>query len=117
MFPPPALVPLVLSKFQIEHVKDQFRCLILVAPSCKEATWLPTVLNMLADVPNCYPIVQNISMDDSVDQVLKAQPQLYLTLAAQRYVLCRGVLLLSLSGSDRGDSSVYDKRYQQCLKQ
>ena len=32
MFPPPALVPLVLSKFLAEHVKGQLRCLILVVP-------------------------------------------------------------------------------------
>ena len=32
MFPPPALVPLVLSKFLAEHVSSQLRYLILVAP-------------------------------------------------------------------------------------
>ena len=46
-FPPPALVPLVLSKFLTEHVKGQLRHLILVAPCWMEAPWLPTGLNML----------------------------------------------------------------------
>ena len=47
MFSPPALVPLILSKFPSEHVISQFRLLILLAPCWMEATWLPTVLNML----------------------------------------------------------------------
>ena len=51
MFPPLALVPLVLSKSLAEHVNGQIRWLILVAPCWMEAPWLPTVLNMLADVP------------------------------------------------------------------
>ena len=48
---PPALVPLVLSKFLTEHVKGQLRHLILVAPCWLEAPWPPAVLNMLADIP------------------------------------------------------------------
>ena len=55
MFPPPALVPLVLSMFLAEHVKDQLRCLILMVPCWLEAPWLPTVLNMLEDIPQWYP--------------------------------------------------------------
>ena len=51
VFPTPALGPLVLSKCLGEHVKGQLRHLILVAPCLIEAPWLPTVLNMLADVP------------------------------------------------------------------
>ena len=51
VFPPPTLVPLVLSKFLIEHVTGQLRHLILVAPCWMEVPWLHTVLNMLADVP------------------------------------------------------------------
>ena len=47
-----ALVPLVLSKFLAEHVNGQLRHLLLVAPGWMEAPWLPTVLNMLADVPS-----------------------------------------------------------------
>ena len=48
--PPTTLVPLVLSKILVEHVKGQLRLLILVAPCWMEAPWLPTVLNMLADI-------------------------------------------------------------------
>ena len=51
VFPPPALVPLVLSNFLAEYVKGQLRHLILVAPCWMEAPWLPAVLNMLADIP------------------------------------------------------------------
>ena len=58
-----ALVSLVLSKFLAEHVTSQFRLPIVVAPCWIEAPWLPTVLNMLADVPCWCPIVQNLFMD------------------------------------------------------
>ena len=51
VFPPLALVPLVLSKFLAEQVSSQLRHLLLVASCWMEAHWLPTVLNMLADVP------------------------------------------------------------------
>ena len=71
VFPPPALVPLVLSKFLAEHVNGQLRHLILVVPCWMEAPWLPTVLNMLADVPQWCPIVKDLIMDVSVGLVLK----------------------------------------------
>ena len=80
MFPPPALVPLVLSKFLAEHVNGQLRWLILVAPCWMEAPWLPTVLNMLADVPWWCPIIKDLIMDVSVGQVLKGLQYLHLTL-------------------------------------
>ena len=47
--PPPASVPLALSKFLAEHNTSQFRLLILVTPCWIEAPCLPTVLNMLVD--------------------------------------------------------------------
>ena len=34
-----------------EHVKGPLRLLILVAPCWMEVPWLPTVLNMLDDIP------------------------------------------------------------------
>ena len=83
MFPPPTLVPLVLSKFLAEHVKGQLRQLNLVAPCWIEAPWFPTVLNMLADIPLWCPIMKDLGMDVSVGQMLKGLPYLYLTLAAQ----------------------------------
>ena len=82
MFPPAALVPLVLSKFLAEHVKGQLRQLILVAPCWMEAPWLPTVLNMLAvaDVPLQCPIIKDLIVDILVGQVLKGLPYLHITL-------------------------------------
>ena len=47
VFPPPALVPMVLSKFMAEHMTGQFRLLMLVAPCWMEASWLPTVFSIL----------------------------------------------------------------------
>ena len=51
LFPSPALVPLVLSKFLAEHVKGHLALLILVAPCWMDAPLLPTILNMLTDIP------------------------------------------------------------------
>ena len=79
LFPPPALVPLVLSKFLAEHVNGQLRHLILVAPCWMEAPWLPTVFNMLEDVPRQCPIVKHLIVDVSVGQVLKGLQYLHLT--------------------------------------
>ena len=45
-----------------------------------EAPWLPTVLKMLADIPQWCPIIKDLIMDVSVGQVLKGLPYLYLTL-------------------------------------
>ena len=64
VFPLPALVPLVLSMFLAEHVKGQLRQLILVALCWLEAPLLPTVLNMLADVPQQCPIIKDLVIDD-----------------------------------------------------
>ena len=80
MFPPPALVPLVLSKFLAEHVNGQLRHLLLVAPCWMEAPWLPTVLGMLADIPRWCPIIKDLVVDVSVGQVLKGLQYLHLTL-------------------------------------
>ena len=71
MFSTPALVPLVLSMFLAEQVKDQLRHLIWVAPCLMEVPWLPTALNMLADIPQQCPIIKDLIMDVSIGQVLK----------------------------------------------
>ena len=71
VFPSPALVPLVLSKFLAEHVNSQLRHLILVVPCWMEAPWLPTVLTMLADVPWWCPIIKYLIVDVSVGQAFK----------------------------------------------
>ena len=80
VFSPPALVPLVLSKFLAEHVNGQLRHLHLVAPCWMEAPWLPTVLNMLADVPWQCPIVKDLVVDVLLGQVLNGLQYLHLTL-------------------------------------
>ena len=43
VFPPPALIPIVLSKFLLEHVTSHFRFLILLALCWLEVPWLPKV--------------------------------------------------------------------------
>ena len=80
VFPPPALVPLVLSKFLAEHVNGQLRQLILVVPYWMEAPCLPTVLNMLADVPQLCFIIKYLITDVLVGQVLKGLQYLHLPL-------------------------------------
>ena len=80
VFHPPALVPLVLSKFLAEHVNGQFRHLILVASCWMKAPWLPTILNMLADIPQQCPTIKDLIMDASVGQALKGLQYLHLTL-------------------------------------
>ena len=45
-----------------------------------EAPWLPTALNMLADVPLWCPIVKYLIIDVLVGQVLKGLQYLHLTL-------------------------------------
>ena len=71
VFPPLALVPLVLAKFLAEHVNGQLRYLLLVAPCWMEAPWLPTVFSMLADVPRWCPIIKDLVMDVLVGQAFK----------------------------------------------
>ena len=89
-FPPLALVPLVLSKFLAEHVNSQLRHLILVAPCWMEAPWPPTVLDMLAGVPQQCPHHKRshcgcFSRPGAQGSVISA----FNPLAAQQHVLCR----------------------------
>ena len=70
LFPPPYLLPLVLSKFLAEHVNGQLRHLILVASCWMEAPWLSIVLNILADVPWWCPIMKDFIIDVSVGHIL-----------------------------------------------
>ena len=88
VFPPPALVPLVLPKFLAEHVGGQLRLLTLVAPCWMEAPWLPTVLNMLEDAPQHCPVIKGLIMDVLVGQALWALPYLHLTLWILRDTCC-----------------------------
>ena len=106
MFPPPTVVPLVLSKFLAEHVKGQLRWLILVAPSWMESPWLPTVLKVLADIPWQYLIIKDLIMDVSVGQMLKGLPYLHLTLW----------LLSNVCYTDRGSLPQSVRQWQGQLK-
>ena len=94
VFPPLALVPLVLSKFLAEHVNSQLRHLLLVPPCWMEAPWLPTILNMLAEVPWWCPLVKDLVVDVSVGQALKGLQYLHLTLwlLSDMYYADRGSL-------------------------
>ena len=80
MFPSPALVPLVLFKFLAEHVKGQLRHMILVAPCWMEAPWLPTVLNVLADIFQQCLVIKDLVVAVLVGQVFKGLPYLHLSL-------------------------------------
>ena len=51
-------------------------------------SWLPTVLIMLADVPQCCPVIEDLIMDVLVGQVLKSLPYLHLTLWLLRDMCC-----------------------------
>ena len=64
----------MLSIFVANHFTIQYRLFILVAPCGMEASWLPTVLNMLEDVLHWCPIVKDLVMDVLVGQVLKGRP-------------------------------------------
>ena len=66
MFPPHVLVPLVPSKFLTDHVISQFRLLVPVAPCWIEAPWLPTVLNILAGIPQHCAVIKDLVINVSV---------------------------------------------------
>ena len=90
VFPPLALVPLVLSKFLAEHVNGQLRHLLLVAPCWMEAPWFPIVLNMLADVPQWCPLLKRSHHGCLVRPGAQGSAISALNpLAAQQCVLCR----------------------------
>ena len=118
MFPPPALIPLVLSRFLAEHVNSQLRHLILVVPCWMEAPWLPTILNMLADIPQQFPVIKDLIVDVSVCQVLKGLQYLHITLWQLSDVLCRqgfsSLVCQAVEGTTRASTS---KVYQQCWKE
>ena len=45
-----------------------------------EAPWLPTVLNMLEDIPHSGPILNHLVIDVLVSKVLRSLPSIHLTL-------------------------------------
>ena len=116
VFPPPTLVPLVLSTFQVEHVKGHLKLLILVAPCWMEAPWFSIVFNMLADVPQQCHIMKDLIMGVSVGYVLKGLLCLNLTLWLLRDVHCQrhgfsSSVCQAVAGATGASTS---KVYQQC---
>ena len=81
------------SLFLAEKVTDQFRLLILVASCLMKASWLPTVLSMLADSHHWCPIIKDLIMDVSVSWVLKRLHLQHLTLWLLRDVFTDRVSL------------------------
>ena len=81
VFPPPVLVPFssvqVSSRTYHRSIQMSSSSGTLLERDWIEATWLPTVLSLLVDIPHCCPIVQNLVMDVSVDWVLKVLPSQY----------------------------------------
>ena len=71
-----------------EHITSHLRFLILLAPCWMEASWLPTVLNMLVDVPYWCPIIPDLMVAVSVGWVLKGLQLLHLTLWLLRDMCC-----------------------------
>ena len=59
---------------------SQLRQLILVAMCWMEVPWLPTVLNMLVEIPWQCLIIKDLTLDVSVGQGLKGLPYLHLTI-------------------------------------
>ena len=109
MFPPTALVSLVLSTVLVKHVTVHFRPLILVVPSWIKASWPATVLNMLEDrLHKCHHKI-NLVREVSVGWVLKDLPSLPLTLCLLRHVTQTRLLFISLSGSGRCHARIYKK--------
>ena len=109
------LISLVLSRSLVEHITGQFRCLILVTPCWIEASWLPTVLNMLVDILYCSPNVKKSCHGwfNGLHAQGSAITAFNLACSAM-FVLQTGVLFLSISANGKSNSSVYDKNYQQC---
>ena len=60
-----------------------------------KAPWLPTVLNMLADIPQHFPILKDVIVDVLVGHMLKGLPYLHLTLWLLRDVCCADRVSLS----------------------
>ena len=84
-----------------------------------EVSWLPPVLNMLADVPQQCPLIKDLIMDVSEGQVLKGLPYLHLILWLLSDVcLCRQGFSSSVCqevvGATQASTS---KVYQQCWKE
>ena len=87
------------------------RLLIMVAPCwMEESPWLPTVLNILADIPWQCPIIKDLIMEVLVGHVLKGLPYLNLMLWLLRDVCYTDKGSLPLSARQWwGNFSIYIK--------
>ena len=74
-----------------------------------EDPWLPTVFNMLVDIPWQCPIIKDLIMDVSTGQALKDALSAFNPLAAQQCVLCRQGFSFSVCQAVVGNSSIYIK--------
>ena len=75
-----------------------------------EAAWLPTVLNMLADIPWQCPIIKDLIVNVSVGQALKGLPYLHLILWLLSDVCYADKGFLPQSVRQwKGNSSIYIK--------
>ena len=75
-----------------------------------EAPWLPTVVNILADIPWHCSVIKDLMMYVSVGQVLKDLSYLHLALWLLRYMCCtERVSNLSLSVSGACNWNIYSK--------
>ena len=72
--------------------------LILVASCWMVAPWLPTVLNMMVDIPHHCPVVNDLIVEVFIGHVLKSMLYLHLTLWLLRDMCCadRGSILQSV---------------------
>ena len=106
-FPPEVLAPLPLLTFLVEYVTGQFRLLILVRLCWMEASWLPTVLTMLKDIPHLCPIVKKSHQGCFSRLGTKGSAITeFIPRAGQMCVYQMRTLFLSLSGSGRGNSNI-----------
>ena len=94
-----SILPLVLAVLLAEHVTGQLTLLIIVIDYLMEAPWLPTVLNMLEDVPH-QGATEKISLWIIwCARLSRACNCCTIPLAGQRFVVQIRVLFLSLLGS------------------
>ena len=93
--------------FLAEHVMGQFRIVILVVSCWIEAIWFSAGLNMLVDIPHCYPNIQNLVMGVLVGvcaqgfAIIAFNPG-----CCEMCVVQTRVLSFSLSGNGRENLSV-----------
>ena len=93
--------------------------LILVSLYWMEAPWLPTVLDMLADISQWCPIIKDLVMDVSVGHVLKGLSCLHVTLWLLNNVCYtnRGSLPQSVRQGIGATQASISKVYQQHWKE